>query len=73
MKKKYQSEILHMVHENAVANFKVGAITEERMRYYDRECLVPEGTAPQTPLHITHHPYPNAFNLESPSSYQRPG
>jgi DNA-binding transcriptional regulator YiaG len=48
MKKKYQSEILHMVYEEAVANFKVGAISEERMRYYENACLVPETCVAQT-------------------------
>jgi putative transcriptional regulator len=47
MKKKYQSEILQIVHENAVANFKVGAITEERLHEYDRACLVPETSVAQ--------------------------
>jgi putative transcriptional regulator len=47
MKKKYQSEILQIVHENAVANFKVGAINEERLREYDRACLIPETSLAQ--------------------------
>jgi DNA-binding transcriptional regulator YiaG len=47
MKKKYHSEILQMVYEEAVANFKVGVISEERMRHYKKECLVSEAAAPQ--------------------------
>jgi DNA-binding transcriptional regulator YiaG len=60
MKKKYQSEILQMVHEEAVANFKVGAITEERMRHYDRECLLPESAVrlPASRGAQSSNPYP---------------
>jgi putative transcriptional regulator len=36
---KYKSDILEMIHENATANFKIGAISEERMREYDEMCL----------------------------------
>jgi DNA-binding transcriptional regulator YiaG len=39
---KYQSEILRAIHEEAVANFEVGAITEAEMREYDRDCLIEE-------------------------------
>ena len=35
----YKSEILEMIHENAIANFEIGAISEERMREYDDICL----------------------------------
>jgi hypothetical protein len=31
-----------MIHENATINFKLGFISEERMREYDELCLVPE-------------------------------
>ena len=36
---KYKSDILEMIHENAVANFKIGAISETKMREYDKMCL----------------------------------
>jgi DNA-binding transcriptional regulator YiaG len=39
---KYKTKILKMIHEEALANFEVGAITIERMREYDRACLVQE-------------------------------
>jgi putative transcriptional regulator len=39
---KYESDILETIHENAIANFKIGAISEERMREYDKMCLAPE-------------------------------
>jgi DNA-binding transcriptional regulator YiaG len=40
MKKKYQSEILQVIHQEAEALFAVGTIDEARMREYDRDCLV---------------------------------
>ncbi|MDR3301524.1 MAG: XRE family transcriptional regulator [Spirochaetaceae bacterium] len=48
MKKRYQSEILGVIHQDAQAMFKVGAISEARMREYDRDCLVPETSLAQT-------------------------
>jgi hypothetical protein len=41
MIEKYKSELLGVLHQEARENLKVGAITEERMREYDRDCLVP--------------------------------
>jgi DNA-binding transcriptional regulator YiaG len=40
--KKYKSEIYKVVHQDAKADFEVGAITEERMRYYDEMCFAEE-------------------------------
>jgi DNA-binding transcriptional regulator YiaG len=40
--KKYKSDIYEAIHQDALADFEVGAITEERMREYDEMCLVPE-------------------------------
>ena len=42
---KFKSDILEMIHENASANFAIGAISEARMREYDEMCLVPEAEA----------------------------
>jgi DNA-binding transcriptional regulator YiaG len=39
---KYKSEIYEAIHEDAKADFEVGAITEKRMREYDEMCLAPE-------------------------------
>ena len=39
---KYKSEIFEVVHQDAIAMYKVGAISEERMREYDEMCLVQE-------------------------------
>ena len=39
---KYKSEIFEVVHQDAVADFEVGAISEARMREFDKMCLVQE-------------------------------
>ena len=40
--KKYKSEIYEVVHQDAMADFEVGGISEARMREYDKLCLVEE-------------------------------
>ena len=42
MKKKYQSKILQAIHEDAKEMHEEGLISDERMRYYDKGCLVQE-------------------------------
>jgi DNA-binding transcriptional regulator YiaG len=39
MEKKYQSEILMVCHQDAEALHRIGAITDEEMAEYDRNCL----------------------------------
>jgi len=39
---KYKSEIYEVVHQDAVEMYKIGAISEERMKEYDKKCLVQE-------------------------------
>jgi DNA-binding transcriptional regulator YiaG len=39
---KYESDILEMLHETATEKFKLGFISEARMREYDESCLTPE-------------------------------
>jgi DNA-binding transcriptional regulator YiaG len=39
---KYKSEIYEAVYEDAVEMFKIGAISESRMREYEKMCLVDE-------------------------------
>jgi DNA-binding transcriptional regulator YiaG len=36
---KYKSEILEVLHENAVEMYKIGGISEASMREYDEMCL----------------------------------
>ena len=42
----YKSEICKVMYQDALADFEVGAISEARMREYDKMCLVqnPETT-----------------------------
>ena len=42
MKVKYKSEIYEVVHQDAKANFEVGAISEAQMREFDEMCLIQE-------------------------------
>ena len=42
MSKKYQSKILQVIHEDAKGMHELGIISDERMRYFDSECLVQE-------------------------------
>jgi DNA-binding transcriptional regulator YiaG len=44
---KYKSDILEVIHENATANFEIGAISEEKMREYDEMCLVEDSKTTQ--------------------------
>jgi putative transcriptional regulator len=45
---KYKSEIYEVIHQDAVADFEVGAISEAEMKEYDEMCLVHEPeTAPE--------------------------
>ena len=39
---KYRSEICEVMHQDALADFEVGAISEAKMREYDEMCLVQE-------------------------------
>ena len=40
--KKYYSEICEVMHQEAMADFKLGLISEARMREYDEMCLIQE-------------------------------
>ena len=40
--KKYQSEILKVIHQDAKGLHRLGIISDKEMREYDRGCLVKE-------------------------------
>ncbi|MCL2191113.1 MAG: XRE family transcriptional regulator [Treponema sp.] len=42
---RYKSEIYEVVHQDAMANFEVGAISEAEMREFDEMCLATESKA----------------------------
>ena len=46
---KYRSDILEIIHENASANFEIGAISEARMREYDKMCLTKDNDTARQP------------------------
>jgi putative transcriptional regulator len=39
---KYKSEIYEVIHQDAVAMFEIGAISEAKMKEFDNMCLVQE-------------------------------
>ena len=39
---KYKSDAYEAIHEDAMANFEVGAISEAEMREFDKMCLISE-------------------------------
>ena len=39
---KYKSEIFEVIHQDAMADFKVGAISKDEMEEFDKMCLVNE-------------------------------
>jgi DNA-binding transcriptional regulator YiaG len=45
-KKRYKSEIMMVLHQDAEGLFQVGAISEKEMRRYDRDCLVQDEPQP---------------------------
>jgi hypothetical protein len=45
MKQRYQSELLGVLHQEALADYQLGIISEAEMKEYDEDCLVPEPTS----------------------------
>ena len=58
---KYESDILEMIHENAIANYKIGIFSEADMREYDELCLTPEALRDNVAQGTTAH---EAVNIE---------
>jgi len=55
--KKYRSEICKVMHQDAVADFEIGAISEAEMREYDELCFVQEpetAYGEETPVNTEH-------------------
>jgi putative transcriptional regulator len=42
---KYKSEIYEVIHQDAMADFEVGAISEAKMQEYNEMCLIQEPEA----------------------------
>jgi DNA-binding transcriptional regulator YiaG len=45
---RYKSDIYEAIHQDALADFEVGTITEARMREYDEMCLLPNTSQENT-------------------------
>jgi len=58
---KYKSEILKVLHENAVEMYKIGGITEASMREYDEMCFANPKTKNKSSSVYTDD---NSINLE---------
>jgi hypothetical protein len=57
----FKSEILEVLHENAVEMYKIGGITEASMREYDEMCLSsPETENKSSPVYADD----NSVNVE---------
>jgi len=45
---KYKTEIFEVIHQDAMANFEIGAISKDEMKKFDKMCLVQEPDASYT-------------------------
>jgi putative transcriptional regulator len=46
---KYKSEIFEVIHQDAAANYEIGAISKAEMKKFDKMCLVTEKETAHTP------------------------
>ena len=51
--KKYYSEICEVMHQEAMAEFEAGLISEDEMREYDELCLIQEPEKPYEEISVT--------------------
>jgi DNA-binding transcriptional regulator YiaG len=59
MAKKYQSELLGVLHQDASADYQLGIISEAKMREFDHECLIRKpDQAPESTPGTRHSPTP---------------
>jgi len=49
----YDSDIAEMIHENAIANYKIGILSEAEMREYDKLCLTKKALKNKTAQRAT--------------------
>jgi DNA-binding transcriptional regulator YiaG len=66
MRKKYQSEILMVLHQDADALHRIGAISDDEMRQWDIDCLTPEVTRPTATLRLTGNSPPSKIWCQTP-------
>jgi DNA-binding transcriptional regulator YiaG len=58
MKRNYQSELLGVIHQEALALYEVGAITLTQMQEYDANCLASESKTTATAGYNARPPSP---------------
>ena len=63
MKQKYQSELLGVLHQDALADYRLGIISDAEMQEFDKDCLVPEPKAPQKAHADIGKPHVAAYTL----------
>ena len=51
----YESDIAEMIHENKMTEFKLGLISEARMREFDKLCLTKKALKAKTAQGATAH------------------
>jgi hypothetical protein len=49
MHKKYQSELLMVLHQDAISLHRIGALSDTEMREFDEDCLLREEQPPAAP------------------------
>jgi len=49
----YESDIAEMIHEQAIAGYRLGIVSEAEMREYDELCLTPEALQEKNAKGIT--------------------
>jgi DNA-binding transcriptional regulator YiaG len=57
MKEKYQTELLGALHETAMGLHKIGVISNEEMREYNKDCLSPDSKSArltENPIKVDH-------------------
>jgi len=63
MKKKYENEMLQVIHEDAKGLHESGIISDERMKEFDKMCLIQEpGKARET---VTAHGVKPAIRISA--------
>jgi DNA-binding transcriptional regulator YiaG len=53
--KKYQSEALKVIHQDAEGLHRLGIISDKEMQEYDRGCLVPQPKTSSGAINVPNH------------------
>jgi putative transcriptional regulator len=61
---KYKSEIFEVIHQDATANFEIGAISAAEMREFDEMCLAQEPETAKETAETTKTAHINPVTVE---------